>query len=64
MPNVWYDGEGDYLEVMFEQREGFFRATRNDHVMVKVDTNGKVLGFSVFRVSAFDKAPLEITLYA
>ena len=59
---VWYDGEGDYLEVMFEQRAGVFRATANPHVMEKVDENGKVLGFSIMRVSALQDAPLEVTL--
>jgi hypothetical protein len=59
---IWYDGEGDYLEVMFEEREGFFRATQNDHVMVKVASDGQVLGFSIMRVSAFDRAPLQVAL--
>jgi hypothetical protein len=22
---VWYDAEGDYLEVVFERKEGYFR---------------------------------------
>ena len=26
---VWYDKEGDFLEVMFEQRAGYFRETAN-----------------------------------
>jgi len=37
---IWYDKEGDFLEVMF----------------------GKVLGFSIMRVSALQGAPLEVTL--
>lgn len=24
---IWYDPEGDYLEVMFDQKEGYFRET-------------------------------------
>ena len=28
--NVWFDSEGDYLEVMFERRQGYFRETEND----------------------------------
>jgi len=28
---LWYDPEGDYLEVVFEQRAGYFRETQNDH---------------------------------
>ena len=41
---IWYDKEGDFLEVMFEQRPGVFRETANPHVMEKVDENGNVLG--------------------
>jgi hypothetical protein len=59
---VWFDKEGDYLEVMFEQRAGFFRETGNPHVMEKVDEKGKVLGFSVMKVSALHDAPLEVAL--
>jgi len=59
---IWYDKEGDYLEVIFEQRAGYFRETANPHVMEKVDEKGNVLGFSVMRVSALRDAPLEVAL--
>lgn len=59
---VWYDPEGDYLEVIFDQRPGFFRETDNEQVMEKVDAAGNVLGFSVLRVSALGEKPLEISL--
>ena len=59
---IWYDREGDFLEVMFEQRPGVFRETANPHVMEKVDDKGVVLGFSVMRVSALQGAPLEMAL--
>ena len=59
---IWFDREADYLEVTFEQREGFFRATANDHVMEKVDEDGKVLGFSIQRVSALRPEPLVVAL--
>ena len=59
---IWYDKEGDYLEVMFEQRAGFFRETASRHVMEKVDEKGNVLGFSVMKVSALHDAPLEVAL--
>ena len=59
---IWYDREADYLEVLFDQREGFFRETTNDHVMEKVDAAGNILGFSVLKVSALTKAPLEMML--
>jgi len=59
---VWYDTEGDYLEVIFDQKPGYFRETENDHVMEKVDEKGNVLGFSVLRVSALKETPLEVAL--
>jgi hypothetical protein len=59
---IWYDKEGDFLEVMFEQRPDFFCETANPHVMEKVDDQGKVLGFSAMRVSALQDAPLEVAL--
>ena len=59
---IWFDREADYLEVLFDQREGFFRETANDQVMEKVDSEGNILGFSVVRVSALTKAPLELVL--
>jgi uncharacterized protein YuzE len=59
---IWYDPEGDYLEVIFDQKPGYFRETANDQVMEKVDEQGNVLGFSVLRVSALKETPLEVAL--
>ncbi len=59
---IWYDPEGDYLEVIFDQKPGYFRETVSDQVMEKVDDQGNILGFSVLKVSALRKAPLEVAL--
>jgi uncharacterized protein YuzE len=59
---VWYDPEGDFLEVMFDQKPGYFRETSNDQVMEKVDKSGNVLGFSILKVSALKREPLEVDL--
>jgi len=59
---IWYDQEGDYLEVIFDQRPGYFRETESDQVMEKVDEEGHVIGFSVLRVSAMRDKPLEVAL--
>ncbi|MBI4371830.1 MAG: DUF2283 domain-containing protein [Elusimicrobia bacterium] len=59
---VWYDREGDYLEVLFEKKAGYFRETKNDQVMEKVDDKGNILGFSVLKISHLKKKPLEIAL--
>lgn len=59
---IWYDGEGDYLEVIFDQKPGYCRETSNDQVMERVDDEGNLLGFSVMRVSALKEKPLEVVL--
>ena len=59
---IWYDPEGDYLEVIFDQRPGYFCETENDQVMEKVDAEGNILGFSVLKVSALSSKPLEVAL--
>jgi uncharacterized protein YuzE len=59
---IWYDAEGDCLEVIFDQKAGYFRETANDQVIEKVDDDGNVLGFSVLRVSAMKEKPLDVAL--
>ncbi len=60
---VWYDKEADYLEVLFDTREGFFQETENDAVMEKVDQEGNLLGFSVLSVTSLSQVkPLSIDL--
>lgn len=61
--SVWYDKEGDYLEVIFEQKAGFFKETENDAVMEKIDEKGNIIGFSILKVSAQkEHKPLSINL--
>ncbi len=59
---LWYDPEGDYLEVTFERKEGFFRETEDDQVMQRVDRDGNVLGFSIQKVSSLKGKPFEVAL--
>jgi len=59
---IWYDAEGDYLEVIFDQKAGYSRETESDQVMEKVDEEGNVIGFSVLRVSAMKEKPLDVAL--
>lgn len=61
--NVWYDKEGDYLEVNFEKKKGFFKQTSNDAVMEKVDEDGNLIGFSIQEVSELqDDKPISVDL--
>ena len=60
---VWFDPEGDFLEVRFSDAPGFMRPTAYEAVMERVDGQGHVLGFSVLGVSRFKKDhPLEAEL--
>ena len=59
---VWYDPEGDFLEVLFEKKEGYFRETSDDRVMEKVDMQGNIIGFSVLGARNLAKIPLEVAL--
>ena len=59
---VWYDTEGDFLEVILENKAGYFRETENDRVMEKVDESGEIIGFSVTKVSTLTERPLEVLL--
>ena len=61
--SVWYDEQGDYLEVLFARKKGYFRETENDAVMEKVDEAGNIIGFSILKVSALKgQPPLAVTL--
>jgi uncharacterized protein YuzE len=60
---IWYDKEADYLEVLFDIREGYFQETENDAVMEKVDKDGNIVGFSVLNVSSLSQIkPLSVSL--
>lgn len=60
---VWFDKEGDFLEVTFAKRAGYMRATAHDAVMERVDERGNVIGFSILQVSRLATGkPLEAEL--
>jgi len=48
---VWFDAEGDFLEVLFSDAPGIMRQTGEDAVMERVDEKGKILGFTIQNVS-------------
>ncbi len=52
---VWFDAEGDFLEVLFSDQPGYMRETAHDAVMERVDAEGNILGFSILQVSHFAK---------
>jgi uncharacterized protein YuzE len=62
---VWFDPEGDFLEVLFDPSlPGYFRETADDRVMEKVDDEGNVLGFSIMNFSTVrsSSSPIQLAL--
>ena len=60
---VWFDAEGDFLEVRFPHAPGYEKETKHDAVMERVDAQGRVIGFSVMGVSKFKRGnPLNADL--
>jgi hypothetical protein len=59
--SIWYDHEGDYLEISLRRAPGYFRETSQGQVMEKVDADGQIIGFSILKVSALKGEPLELT---
>ncbi|MFQ3168239.1 MAG: hypothetical protein ACI8QI_000782 [Limisphaerales bacterium] len=52
---VWFDAEGDFLEVRFSDDVGYMKETDNEAVMERLDEQGKVIGFSIMQVSRLTK---------
>jgi hypothetical protein len=61
---VWYDKEGDFLEVLFSDAPGYMIETDNDAIMERVDAQGNILGFSVLAVSKLGSRPIEAQFVA
>ena len=55
---VWHDKEGDFLEVMFDTKAGYFTETGYDGIMKKVDKDGRIIGFHILGVSQLESKKL------
>ena len=59
---VWFDPEGDLLEVeLGKPRKGFFR-DMGDDIFLRVDEKGKVLGFAILNATKRVKEVREVEL--
>jgi hypothetical protein len=58
---VWFDGEGDFLEIQFSEDAGYMKATSHESVMARVNHSGDILGFTIQGVSRL-AAPLDFIL--
>ena len=58
---VWYDKEGDFLEVTFREAKGYLRDLGDD-IFERVDEQGQVIGFAIFNFSKRDQKAVEVPL--
>jgi uncharacterized protein YuzE len=56
---VWYDKEGDFLEVTFRDAKGYLRDLGDD-IFERVDEHGKVIGFAIYRDQQIVEVPVEL----
>ncbi len=63
---VWFDPEGDFLEVTLDaEKDGDMEQTADRRIAVKVDDDGNIIGFHILRVSSLmdDRGlPFEVDL--
>ena len=61
--SVWYDGDGDMLEVLWAFREGYFTPTDDERILKRLDDDGEVIGFLIHEVSTLKQPdPIEFEL--
>ena len=61
--SVWYDEEGDMLEVLWAFREGYFTPTDDERILKRLDDDGEVIGFLIHEMSTLKQSsPVEFAL--
>ena len=61
--SVWYDDEGDMLEVLWAFKEGYFTPTDDERILKRLDDGGEVIGFLIHDVSTLKQPePIEFEL--
>jgi hypothetical protein len=58
--NIWFDPEGDFLEVMWGNKPGEFVETTDGRANIKLDDDDNILGFHILAVSKITK-PMCVT---
>ena len=63
--SIWYDDEGDMLEVLWAFREGYFTPTDDERILKRLDDDGEVIGFLIHEMSTLKQpSPIEFELAA
>jgi uncharacterized protein YuzE len=63
MMHIWYDQEGDFLEITFGDAKGYLQEITED-IYERVDEAGNVLGYAVLNVTRHERQALAIPLEA
>jgi len=58
---VWFDEEGNFLEIAFANRKGSFREIGPD-LYERADAKGNAIGFAIFNFLKRDRKTVEIPL--
>lgn len=58
--SIWYDPEGDFLEVIWHRKAGEFVETKDGQANIKLDDEDNLLGFQIQALSKITK-PTNIT---
>ena len=45
--SIWYDPEGDFLEVIWQRKAGAFVETTDGRANIKLDDEDNILGFQI-----------------
>lgn len=59
---VRYDSDLDFLEVLFEQKEGYFEPVEDGGLMIRFDEEGNVIGFAIDGVTAVRPDGINVVL--
>lgn len=63
MMKIWYDQEGDFIEITFQDAKGYSKEIDED-IFERVDGSGNLLGYLVLNVSRHERQALAIPLEA
>lgn len=58
---VWFDQEGDLLEVRFMKKKGFMKSIGDD-IFLRLDQKGHILGFTILNATKRFEKIKEIEL--
>ena len=53
--SIWYDPEGDFLEVVWQRKSGEFVESADGRADIKLDSEGNILGFQIQALSKITK---------